>query len=176
MFQKTGMLLILGEQCFDFRPQLGIASASFIEKRCPSTRLELTRSAKNVGDFLVSFRRHRSVLRPLGPGDENPDYTGCLSNRPNSRTSGNPAEHVKRESEARPSASALVVFAATARNRGGTLPGGRVSERGSCNGRCYPLGTASPGTAQEQWHTRRPAGTPAATGSVGASIDVQLDG
>jgi len=46
MFQKTGMLLILGKQCFDFRPQLGIASASSIEKRRPGFWLKLARGTE----------------------------------------------------------------------------------------------------------------------------------
>ena len=55
ILQKARMPIVLGEQCFDFRPQPTVTRASLVEKRGPGIGLELTRSAKKVGDFPVSF-------------------------------------------------------------------------------------------------------------------------
>ncbi len=44
VFQETGMLIIPGEQCFDFRPQPGVIRAGLIEECGPGLRVKLTRS------------------------------------------------------------------------------------------------------------------------------------
>ena len=65
LFQEAGMLFILGEKRFDFRPQIGVVRAGFFKKRCPGLARHFACRLKQVRSFLVSFRRDRSVLQPI---------------------------------------------------------------------------------------------------------------